>query len=461
MKITILAGSPKGDLSVTMQYVKFLIKKFPEHDYTTCHVAQQIKKIEKDAAAFSAVIDSVKKSDAVLWAFPLYYLVVHAGLMRFIELIGERRAGAAFAGKHAASLSTSIHFYDQTAHSYIRAVSEDLGMQYVGYHSPEMHDIIKADERRRLVLFAGDFFRTVGAKSPTSRLYYPAPVSAFRFKPAVPAAAVDPGQKRVAVVTDIAGDRGNLAGMIDLLCRSFTEKPEVVDLGNVKIAGGCQGCIRCGWDNTCAYTGKDDFVEFYKKTVIPADILVLAGSINGRYLSSRFKTFFDRSFFMTHIPVLAGKQVAVLVSGPLSANAPLAEALRGYLETQGASLVDLVSDEAADSTRLSGLITGLAGRLVQAADTGYIRSTTFLGVGGQKIFRDDIWGKLRFPFVSDYRYYKKHGLLAFPQNTDRKFRAAGMLLTLLAAIPAMRKKIYGTMIKTEMLRPLTRAVERY
>ena len=129
MKITILAGSPKGDLSVTMQYVKYIIKKFPEHEYATFQVAQQIRKIENDPAAFSAVIDSVKKSDAVLWAFPLYYLVVHAGLMRFIELIGERDAGAAFAGKYAASLSTSIHFYDQTAHSYIRAVSEDLGMR--------------------------------------------------------------------------------------------------------------------------------------------------------------------------------------------------------------------------------------------------------------------------------------------------------------------------------------------
>ena len=30
MKIVVLNGSPKGDISVTMQYVAYLKKKFPE-----------------------------------------------------------------------------------------------------------------------------------------------------------------------------------------------------------------------------------------------------------------------------------------------------------------------------------------------------------------------------------------------------------------------------------------------
>jgi multimeric flavodoxin WrbA len=461
MKITILAGSPKGDLSVTMQYVNYIIKKFPQHEYTTFHVAQQIKKIEKDQRAFSEIIDSVRKSDAVLWAFPLYYLLVHAGMKRFIELIFERKAARVFRDKYAASLSTSIHFFDQTAHSYIRAISEDLGMHYVGYHSPEMHDLLNEGERRRLILFAEDFFNTVGLKTPTSRLFAPVPESTFRYKPSVPAATIYTGTKKVVVITDVTDGQANLAGMIEVFGRSLATPPEVVNLNDIDIAGGCLGCIRCGWDNTCAYTGKDGFIEFYKRAVIPADILVFAGEIKDRYLSSRFKLFFDRSFFMTHIPVLAGKQIACLVSGPLSATAPLTEALRGYLETQGASLVDMFSDEIADSAALSGLITGLAGRLVAAADAGYLRSTTFLGVGGRKIFRDDMWGKLRFPFISDYRYYKKHGLLAFPQKTDKKFRRINLFLTLLAHVGPIRKKIYGSMIKHEMVKPMMRAVERY
>ncbi|MBN2225297.1 MAG: NAD(P)H-dependent oxidoreductase [Deltaproteobacteria bacterium] len=461
MKITILAGSPKGETSVTMQYVNYIIKKFPGHEYATFHVAQRIKTIEKDEKAFSEIIDSVRTSDAVLWAFPLYYLVVHSGLKRFIELIGERGAEDAFAGKYAASLSTSIHFYDQTAHAYVRGISEDLGMRYAGYHSPEMHDLILEKERKRLLGFAGDFLATVEKKLPVSRFFSPLSAVPTKYVPARPTAGVDPGDKKIVVLTDATDGQTNLLGMVERFCGSFTTKPVVVNLNDIDIAGGCLGCIRCGWDNTCAYTGKDGFVDFYRETIIPADILVIAGAIKDRYLSSRFKLFFDRSFFMTHIPVMEGKQVAFLVSGPLSQATPLSEALRGYFETQGASIVDFVSDETAGSAQLDGLITGLAGRLVWAADAQYIRSMTFLGFAGRKIFRDDVWGRLRFPFVSDYRYYKKHGLLAFPQKTDKKFRMVNIFLTLLAHIRPIREKIYGQMIKHEMVKPIIRAVEKY
>ncbi len=32
MKITVLSGSPKGDDSVTLQYVRYMEKTFPAHD---------------------------------------------------------------------------------------------------------------------------------------------------------------------------------------------------------------------------------------------------------------------------------------------------------------------------------------------------------------------------------------------------------------------------------------------
>jgi multimeric flavodoxin WrbA len=461
MKIAILAGSPKGDQSVTMQYVGYIKKEFPRHTYRVFHVAQQIKKLEKDRQAFSRIIDEVKTSDAVLWAFPLYYLLVHAGMKRFIELIAENKAQGAFKNRHAASLSTSIHFFDQTAHAYIRAVSEDLGMRYVGYHSPAMYDLVEERGRKQLILFAEEFFTAIENKAPMPRLSAPLEKSAFTYRAGAPSRTVDPGAKKIVVLTDSAGDQGNIRGMVERFVGSFAVPPEVVDLNDVDIKGGCLGCIRCGWDNTCAYTGKDGFVDFYKKTIIPADVIVLAGTIRDRYLSSVFKRFFDRSFFMTHLPVMENKQVACLVSGPLSRVPTLTEAFRGYFETQRASIVDFVSDEIGDSARLDALITGLAGRIVEAAETGYIRSMTFLAAGGRKIFRDDVWGRLRFPFVADYRYYKGHGVFDFPQKTDTKFRMINTLLTLLAHIRPVREKIYGSMMKTEMLKPLARVVEKY
>lgn len=126
MNIIVLNGSPKGELSVTLQSVAYLAKLYPQHEFTVHHIAQRVRRLEKDRAAFDEVIRQIRSSDAVLWAFPLYILHVHANYKRFIELVSERHVQDAFAGKYAASLSTSIHFFDHTAHNYIHGICDDL-----------------------------------------------------------------------------------------------------------------------------------------------------------------------------------------------------------------------------------------------------------------------------------------------------------------------------------------------
>ncbi len=98
MNVVVLNGSPKGELGVTLQYVRFVEKKFPQHSFRYFSIAQNIKRLEKDEAAFREVIDSVQGADAVLWSFPLYFMLVCAQYKRFIELIFERHQQTAFAG---------------------------------------------------------------------------------------------------------------------------------------------------------------------------------------------------------------------------------------------------------------------------------------------------------------------------------------------------------------------------
>lgn len=38
----------------------------------TINISQRIKRIEKDESTFQGIMDDVRTSDAVLWAFPLY-----------------------------------------------------------------------------------------------------------------------------------------------------------------------------------------------------------------------------------------------------------------------------------------------------------------------------------------------------------------------------------------------------
>jgi hypothetical protein len=52
MHVTVLNGSPKGDVSVTMQYVHFIAGKFPGHDFKIHNVARQIRGLEKKDGSF-------------------------------------------------------------------------------------------------------------------------------------------------------------------------------------------------------------------------------------------------------------------------------------------------------------------------------------------------------------------------------------------------------------------------
>ncbi len=148
-----------------------------------------------------------------------------------------------------------------------------------------------------------------------------------------------------------------------------------------------------------------------------ADVVILAGTVRDRYLSSWWKLFFDRGFYMNHLPIFGDKQVVWLVSGPLAQLANLRQILEGYMACQRANLVGIVTDECADSPRLDRLLDCLAARLAGSAAAGYVAPDTFLGVAGRKIFRDEIWANLRMVFQADHCYYRSRGLYDFPRRS--------------------------------------------
>jgi multimeric flavodoxin WrbA len=458
LKIVVLNGSPKGDLSVTLQYVLFIQKKFSGHQYRVFNIAQSINKIEKDPKAFSEVIEAIGASDGVLWAFPLYYLLVHANYKRFIELIRERAVQDYFEGKYAASISTSIHFFDHTAHNYIRGICDDLNMKYAGSFSPEMNDILTADGRDKLTKFAGHFFQAIESRAPATRAFPPLVYNPNIYQPGQVQTRVEAGGRKILVVSDSQDDSSNLAKMLKYFRQSFLREIEMVNLHDLKISGGCLGCMHCGYENVCVYAGKDDYIEFFKNKVLPADVLVLAGSIQDRYLSSRWKMYFDRSFFMGHAPVLMGKQIGFIISGPFSQLPNLRQIFEGFFECQQTNLVDFVSDEYSASGKIDSLLSSLAERLVKQSGENYRRPPTFLGVGGAKIFRDDIYGRLRLTFQADHKFLGRHGMYDFPQK-DYQTRILSGAMIALSNLRGFRKELYRRIPK-EMVKPHRKVVDR-
>jgi multimeric flavodoxin WrbA len=455
MKIAVLNGSPKGEISVTVQYIKFIQKKFPDHEFKLLHVSHDILKLEKDPAHFQAIIDEVKKSDGVIWAFPLYVFLVASQYKRFIEMIWEKGAEGAFKDKYTCVLSTSIHFFDNTAHNYMRGICDDLDMKYTEFFSADMDDIFLDDSRRILLKWVSDFLSAIENKLPTARAFAPLTHAKFDYKPGKADSKVDNTGVKVRVLADIEDPKSNIAAMVQRFSGAFQEKIEVFNIRDIDIKGGCLGCIQCGFDNICIY--KDGYVDFVNSHMRGQDVTVFASEVKDRFLSARFKMFWDRGFFNGHVPLQTGIQVGFLVSGPLSQLANLQEVMQAMAEMGDNNYAGVVADESGNSPQVDSLIDDLARKCVDYSRQKYLRPKTFLGVGGHKIFRDAIWSRMRFPFDADYRYYESHGLFDFPQQDKRYLEFSEQMIKMIQD-PKMRE-IVRKMIKTEMLKGYQKIVE--
>ena len=460
MKIAVLNGSPKGELSVTVQYIRFIQKKFPGHEFRILNVAHDILRYEKDENRLRQVISEVKSADGVIWAFPLYVFFVSSQYKRFIELIREKGVADAFRDKYTCVLSTSIHFFDHTAHAYMRGICDDLGMKFTESYSADMDDLFMEDRRTMVLKWAEEFLKAIEFGAPSARMY--APVSyngndgnVFSYQPGKPKRKIPTGEIRVRVITDIESEMTNLANMVKRFSGALQGDVEVHDLREIDIRGGCLGCLECAFDNICVY--KDGFVDFFNRVLRDADVVILAGAIKDRFLSARVKMFWDRRFFNGHVPVHVDKQVGFIISGPLCQLPNLQEILQANAEMSGANLSGVVTDESGESSAIDALIDGLAARCVDFARSRYIRPKTFLGVGGHKIFRDQIWSRLRFPFDADFRFYEAHGMFDFPQNDDRHLEFSKKMIGMIQE-PGMREMV-RKMIKTEMLKGYQKIVE--
>ena len=404
--------------------------------------------------AFRETIETIQDADVVLWATPVYVFVVPGPYKRFIELVYERGAQAAFRGKHAVILTTSVHFFDHTAHAYLHGVSEDLGMQVAGAYSAAMYDLLREDERKRLALFWSCCAKTIENKTPVQRRFDPLRENPFRYNPSPTQTKLPASGKKIVIVTD-AEEGSNLRGMVAKV-RECLGDVELVNLNEIKMLCGCMGCIQCSFDNACVYRDADDVWAVYQK-VMAADILIQAATIKDRSLSARWKTFWDRGFFNNHIPILAGKQVGYLVSGPLRQLPYAAGRLEGSAQVQQANLAGIVTDECSDSRELDGLLERLAGNLVECSKAGYIHAPTFLGKAGHVILRDEIWASLRFLFHRDHEYYKKHGLYDFPRRS-LKMRWSDSLMRLMLTFPGFRKE-FKARIRSGMIKRLEKVIE--
>ena len=429
MKVLVINGSPTGKNSITLHTVLYIEKLYPECSFETLEAGQKIKSMEKD---FSDCSKKLEEADLILFCYPVYTFLVPSQLHRFIELIKEQ--GVDLKGKFVTQISTSLHFYDTTAHRFIQENCADLGMKYIRGLSADMEDLLKEQGRKE----ARDFFRFVlwsmenDCYEPDVRICRTASPQMVE-KPEV-LESLPEGNRKIALVTDLSHDAsGRLRKMIDAFCAVMPAQVEVANLQEFPFMGGCLGCFHCASSGECIY--KDGFSNYLREKIQTADATVYAFTIKDHSMGYLFKLFDDRQFCNGHRTVTMGKPVGYLVDGDYSSEYNLQTLIEARAQVGGNYLAGVaVNGEG---------IGRLAKTLTFALDEDYQPPKNFYGVGGLKIFRDLIY-QMKGLMKEDHRFYKQHGFYDFPQK--RKGRIAGMYLVgMMMNNKKLSKKMGGKM----------------
>ncbi|MBR2315987.1 MAG: NAD(P)H-dependent oxidoreductase [Clostridia bacterium] len=419
MKILVINGSPRGDYSVTLHTSKYLELKFPEHTFDVLNVGIGIKKFERD---FSVAVEKINNADLLVFSYPVYTFIAPSQLHRFIELL--KVSGAEVKGKFATQISTSKHFYDVTAHNYIRDNCLDMEMKYIKGLSADMDDLTTPKGRKdaenflKYVIWCmeNDSYERIPEKSPE---FVPA-------KTNTDVVSVEKvGTREVAIVADIGENDDSLKDMIARFQAVLPIKTKLINIREYPFKGGCLGCFNCAVSGKCIY--KDNFDEFLRNEIQACSSMVYAFSIKDHSMGAVFKTYDDRQFCNGHRTVTMGMPVGYLISGPYSKEMNLQMIVEGRSEVGGNFLAGVATDEFEPDKQ----IDRLASTLVYALDNKYVQPSNFLGVGGMKIFRDLIYlmqGLMR----ADHKFYKAHGQYDFPQKHKGRLIAMYLVGSLLA-----------------------------
>lgn len=408
MKFCVINGSPKGKYSVTLQSIKYLEKKFDEHQFEVFNVGQQIKAIEKN---ISAVVKRMMDADAIIFSYPVYTFLAPSQLHRFIELIKENNID--LSGKYVSQITTSKHFYDVTAHKYIEDNCYDLNMKFVKGLSADMEDLLKKEGQADLENFFNYFLNCI-----ENDIYEPIVKKenkVLKYTPVLQPKPKKEGHKAV-VVADLLPDDVTLKNMINDFINSFPYEVSVVNIREYPFAGGCLGCFNCAADGTCIY--KDKFDTFLRDNIQTADAIVIAFTIKDHSMGARFKLYDDRQFCNGHRTVTEGMPFGYIVNGDYENEFNLKTIVEARAEVGGNFLSGVGYN--------AQTIEKMALKLEYAIENNYVLPRNFYGVGGMKIFRDLIW-VMRGIMHADHKFYKSHGVYDFPQKQRGRMIVMSML----------------------------------
>ncbi len=453
MNIVVINGSPRGKNSVTLQSILYLEKHFPSDKFDIINAGQQIKSFEK-GERLDESMEIITSCDLLLFSYPVYTFLAPYQLHRFLELVKSHKDASRLEGIHATQITTSMHFFDMTAHNFVSENCADLGMKVIKGFSAEMNDLLSIKGRKQINNFWKfiQFAKENDVFGSAKKINI---INDFKYKRSFGGNQKKEGYDTV-IVTNYKENEISLINMIDDFRVLYPFKTRLINISEFPFSGGCLGCFNCASDGMCVY--KDNFDHFLRENIQKADSIIYAASIQDHSMGSFFKLYDDRQFCNGHRMMTMGMPIGYILSGNYSIESNLKQVIEGRSEVGHCFLAGVVTDESKSDKTVLNELTRLSNVLSYALENKFVFPQNFLGVGGMKIFRDLIY-VMQGLMKEDHKFYKKNGIYDFPQKqiaVKYRMKLAGLIM----GSPSLRKRM-GSRINKAILKPYKTVLEKY
>lgn len=459
MKVCVLNGSPKGNFSVTLYTALYIEKKFPNSTFEILNVGQKIKYYEKN---FDEVERSIKNADIILFSYPVYTFLAPSQLQRFISLLKIKSIenNIDFSDKFATQITTSKHFYDMTAHEYIKENCFDLGLKFISGLSADMDDLPTQKGQDEVIKFWNYVSHCVKNNIYEIPKFFnldiPDYIQKFDNSEISGNLNQDNIEKsnkyKTIILTDTINSTNNLnsnniLNMIEDFKAIYPYDTKIINIAEYPFSGGCLGCLKCSSNGKCIY--KDGFDEFLRNEIQSADAIIYAFEIKDHSMGYIFKCYDDRQFCNGHRSMTVGMPIGYLIFGNYKEENNLRIIIEARAEV-GHNFLTGVSTNADE-------IKMMVSKLTYSLDNKYYLSQNFYGVGGRKIFRDLIY-IMRGLMKADHKFYKETGVYDdLPQN-DRGRMILMMFIGAIIENPKIKSQI-GNKMNEAIIKPYKQVID--
>ncbi len=434
MRILILNGSPKAKNSITLQSMRYLEKHHPEHAFKYLDIASKLKSLERD---FSPAAEEMQASELIIFTYPVYTFLAPYQMHRFLELLKDSNTD--ISGKWATQFTTSKHFFDTTAHRFMKENMLDLGLKVLPGLSADMEDLLTEKGRKELEDWneMTELRIKLGTYEGGRKRCIAECVRPYEQQVEDIEKTCD---KSISIVTNADESDIPLKNMITDFQHSLTLKSTVYNINEYPFSGGCLGCFSCAKSGRCIH--KDGFDSYLRDKIQNASGIVYAFRIKNHFTDSSMKCYDDRQFCNGHRAVTAGRPTAYIIAGDLSKEDNLRTLIEARASVGGNYLSAIATDEMED---IAKSITDAAKAFSYSIEKDIVEPRNFYGIGGNKIFRDLVY-EMRGLMKADHKFYKANGYYDdFPQHHKKRILFMNFVGLLLSLPGAEKKK--GMMTK--------------